>query len=723
MKLLDFGLAKAMPKADKGSLTSLPTQQGLTQEGSILGTFQYMAPEQLEGRDADARTDIFALGSVLYEMATGLKAFAGGSQASLISSIMTREPAPIAAAQPASPPALERIVRTCLAKDPEERWQSAADVKRELKWIAEGSQTDGSRVAATAAPRRAGWLPWTIAAAGALAAAGMAIAARRAPAQPSERMLFSIVPTERTVNNDFFALSPDGKALAFVGIAGGKSLVRLRSIGSEEVRALPGTDSPESVFWSPDGRSLGFVSRGKLRRIDIATGEISSLADAEVGRGGSWGIRGDILFAQKAVGVIYRVLASGGPTTPVTTFEKGDLVHRWPQILPDGKRFLFYVKTGNPETSGTYLASVGAPGRKLVLRNGATGVFAPPDTLLYARGEALLAQPFDLARAELTGAPVPITRPVMRAELGSFLDLFAVSESGLLVFRPGSAQRQLTLLDRRGTVVRKFGTPGVIMSVALSPDDREAAICTRSVETGAFTSSLVDLARDVVTPLAESAAMPAWSPDGRFVFYRHEGQNYEIWRKAAHGDLNEASIGIADSFASPHEVSTDGRYLLYTRMGGNFDVGMKDLREDSPPRILLGGAFDERSPHFSPDGRWFVYSSDEAGQSEIFVRRFPMTEEKWRVSTSGGQQPSWSRDGKEIFFVTLDGRFTAVPVSAGTSFAVGEAQALFRTPVRLNSVSNQYAASADGQRFLMTVPTQDFESEFFRVLVNWRAKP
>ena len=724
VKLLDFGLAKfAAPEDAVGSLTALPTRQGLTAEGTILGTIQYMAPEQLEGREADARTDIFALGAVFYEMATGKKAFAGASHASLISAIMKDDPAPITAVEPALPAALDRVVRTCLAKDPEERWQSVADIRQALGWI-DADAPAGARATSSSSRSsyyRHAWLPWSLAGALALAALYLAAVSRRPPPSGPRRMELSIVLPERTIQNDFFALSPDGTTLAFSGLVSGKSLLRLRELGSSEVRALPGTNSAESVFWSPDGRSLGFVARGKLRRIDVSTGSIEVLADAESGRGGTWSTRGDILFAQKAAGAIYRVRESGGPVTMETTLEKGDLLHRWPQFLPDGKHFLFFVKTGSRDTTGTYLAALGKPARKLVLRNGATGVFLPPATLLYGQGSALLSQRFDPETGALAGAPETVVRPVMRAELGSFIDLFTVSRTGVLVYRAGSAERQLTWIDRKGDVLGKVAQPDVIWSVTLSPDDREAAISTRTVETGAYTTSIIDIGRDASTPLVEAAAMPVWMPDGRHVLYRSEGQTYEIRRRSAHGDAQDESTGVIDSFATPHSASPDGRWLLYTRMGGNFDIGVQSLEGGGESRVLLGGEFDERTPRFSPDGHWFVYSSDEPGQTEIFVRRFPMTQEVWRVSTSGGQQPTWSRDGKEIFFVSADGQLMAAPVStAGPTLSIGAPQALFRAPVRLNSVTNQYAVSADGRRFLLAVPTEDFDAEPFRVLLNWQ---
>ena len=719
VKLLDFGLAKAIaPTSSPAQLTSFPTQAALTQEGMVLGTFQYMAPEQLEGKDTDARTDIFAFGCVLYEMATGKKAFSGKSQASLISSIMGTEPPAVSAVVPMTPPAFDRVVITCLAKDPEERWQSSADVKRELRWVGEGSEA-GAIAAAPAA--RASWLPWTIAALAVAAAAVLAIRSLGSAPTPAARMQLAIVPQQGTILSEFFDLSPDGKKLAFIGFAGDKSLVRIRDLASDETRELAGTDTAETVFWSPDGRSLGFVARGKLRSIELATGSIDILCDASAGRGGDWSRRGEILFPQKAVGAIYRVPASGGTPVAATTLEKGDVMHRWPQFLPDGRRFLFFAKTDRSETTGTYLASLESRGRKLLLRNGATGVFLSPDILLFGRGGALLAQHFNLDRGELTGEPETVTHPVMRGNLGSFRDLFTVSDSGIVVFRAGGAERRLTWVDRRGNALKTLGSPGVILSVSLSPDDRQAGFTVRSVETGVDSVWIADLYRDVITPLVESAFLPTWAPDGSSVFYGFRGAPSEIRRKAMRGEPKEESIGVVGTFANPHSLSPDGRYLLFSIFGRNHDIGVMDLQGHGKPQMLLSSEFTEAVPHFSPDGHWFTYSSDELGQTEIFVRRFPMTEEKWRISTAGGQQPSWSRDDKGIFFVALDDKLMAAPVSTGSSFSSGVPQPLFPSGLTLDIVANQYAASADGQRFLMAVPTQGGESGLFRVLLNWRA--
>jgi serine/threonine protein kinase len=716
VKLLDFGLAKAVAPSTPQQLTTFPTQQALTQEGTILGTFQYMAPEQLEGREADARTDIFAFGCVLYEMATGQKAFSGKSQASLISSIMGSEPPPISAVSPMTPPAFDRILRTCLSKDPEERWQSAADVKRELQWVSEGSQ---ERVPTMPHPLRRSWMPWAVAVVAVIAAAAFAVRSRR-PASAAERMELSIVPPEGFVLTEFFELSPDGGRLAYIAYGGGKCLVRVRDLGSGETRDLPGTDSAETVFWSPDGRSLGFVARGRLRSIDVATGSIDVLCDASAGRGGDWGPKGDILFPQKAVGAIYRVPSSGGTAVPATTLEKADVMHRWPQFLPDGNRFLYFAKTDRAETTGTYLASIGKPGRKIVLRNGATGMFLAPDVLLFVRSGSLLAQHFDLDRGALTGEPVPLTHSVMRGALGSFRDLFTVSDTGVIALRAGSSDRRLTWVDRRGTVLKTVGAPGVILNVTLAPDGREAGFTVRSLETGTDSILIADLDRDVITPLVESAFLPTWMPDGSAIFYGFRGVPNEIRRRALRGEPKEAPSGVLGTFTNPHSISSDGRYLLFSKFGRNHDIGVLDIQTRTAT-MLLASEFIEVTPHFSPDGRWFAYSSDELGESEIFVRRFPMTEEKWRISTAGGQQPSWSADEKEIFFVALDDKLMAARVATGATFSSGTPEPLFATTLALDGVvANEYAAAADRQRFLLALPTEGTASRIFRVITNWR---
>lgn len=309
----------------------------------------------------------------------------------------------------------------------------------------------------------------------------------------------------------------------------------------------------------------------------------------------------------------------------------------------------------------------------------------------------------------------------MRADLAWYRDLFSVSRQGIVVFRPGSAERRLVWLDRRGTVLKSVGPAGVIMNVSLSPDNRAAAFTLRQPETGTQSVWTLDLDRDVATPFVEAGWMPIFTPDGNSILFRSEGGAFDLHRKSLR-DQREETL-VSDNFATPFDVSADGRLVLYTRTKASQDIGVASLTGDRKPQLLLESEHEERVPGFSPDARWFTYSSAEPGQHEVFVRRFPVTDEKWAISNGGGVQPVWSRDGKEIFYGALDGRLMAVPVSAGTSFSSGTPQPLFQASLRLNVVARQYAVSADGQRFLMIVPTHDFDSELFRVLVNWKPKP
>jgi eukaryotic-like serine/threonine-protein kinase len=717
VKLLDFGLAKAMtPATPTADVTALPTRADLTLEGTILGTLQYMAPEQLEGKEADARTDIFALGAVLYEMATGKKAFTGSSQASLIGAILHTEPAPVSVVDPTCPPALDRIVTTCLAKDPEERWQSAADIRRELRWVDAGS-TAG---APARAPRRGAlaWLPWGIAGFAMLLAAGVTLQPRRPRADAPYPMLVSIVPPQRTVVTDNFEISPDGRHLAFTGIAAGRSLLRVRDLGSDEVRALSGTENAECPFWSPDGQFLAYYARGKLRRIEVSTSSIETIGDSEVGRGGAWSAQGTILFTPKAVGPIYRVSPSRREFSPATTFEPGDVVHRWPRFLDDGRRFLFFVKTQSVDSTGIYLASLDGPGRKLVLRNGGAGQFLPPDILFFVRGETLLAQHFDPSNGDLRGEPEAVTRPITRSDTNFYEDLFSVSRNSVVVFRRGSVERRLTWLDRRGVALKTVGPVGAIMNMTLSSDNRAAAFTFKEAESDLMRIFTLDLERDLATPFADSAWMPVWTPDGRGILFRNDGNISEMRHKSL-GDRTEETL-LADTFITPTDVSLDGRFVLFTRAKNQGDVGVLPLTGDRKPQILMQSEYDEREACFAPDGRWLTYTSSESGQFEVFVRRFPLTDEKWQISSEGGLQPTWGRDGKEIFYVDLNRRMMVVPVSARTTLSAQTPQPLFQTFLRLNNISRQYAVSADGQRFLMVLPMRDLESDTFQVLLNWR---
>ncbi|MGH9363662.1 MAG: protein kinase domain-containing protein [Thermoanaerobaculia bacterium] len=728
VKLLDFGLAKALPsppgRGQGEGLTSLPTMAGaqnLTQEGTILGTFQYMAPEQLEGKEADARTDIFAFGATLYEMATGRKAFSGTSQASLISAIMQNDPPPISSVHPISPPALDRVVRKCLAKDPEDRWQNAADLGSELKWIADGSQTG---VSASTAPRRRSWLPWAIAAIAAFVAVGALLRPRRAEMPAASRMILSILPPQGAAWTDWFALSSDGGRLALVASNEGRMQIWIRRLDEEEARPVAGTEGAENPFWSPDGRSLAFFGQSKLKRIDLESGAVQVLCDAGIGRGGAWGREGVILFAAGSPGGLSRVSASGGAPVTATRFEasRGDLVHRWPHFLPDGNRFLVFVWTGSAATSGIYLGSLESQDLKLLQPSREAGQFLPPDRLLYARGEALVAKRLDLDRAQPSGEPETLVPKVDVAEVGAFLRLFSASQNGVVAFRDAGYQRPLVWFDRRGNVAGRTSAVAGAAGFSLSPDEGLAAYSTGTLS--ASDVWILDLKRDVPTKFTSGsiANAPLISRDGRFLYYRFFGpKHFEIRRKPVRGSGPEETVFEGNAFETPQDETPDGKTLIVQSTRGSQDIWALALQSDRKLVPLVATEFAERAPRLSPDGRWFAYHSDESGRFEVYVRRFPVTEEKWQVSTRGGIWPYWRGDGKEIYYIGLDGAFMAAPVVMSQTFSVGTPESLFQTRLRLWTVQRQYAASRDGQRFLMIYPTQDPAASPMNVLLNWQA--
>jgi Tol biopolymer transport system component len=725
VKLLDFGLAKVMaPAAPAGSLTALPTQQGLTQEGTILGTFQYMAPEQLEGKEADARTDIFAFGATLYEMASGKKAFSASSQASLITAIMSSDPPPISSVRPMSPPLLDRVVRTCIAKDPEDRWQSAGDVGKELKWVAEGSAVGiAPPMTVSSKRRRRQRLGWAIAALMAILAFWGLLSARRPTAAIPPRMVLSILPPPGVGWTDFLTLSPDGRRLAFVGSGEGRTQIWIRNLDEETARPVASTENAENPFWSPDGRTLGFFSQSKLKKLELESGAIQVVGDADLGRGATWGRSGVILFANTASGTLSRVPAVGGVPAPATKLgaSRGDAVHRWPQFLPDGKRFLVFVRTGTPATTGIYLGSLDSMDLRLLQPSGAAGLFVPPDELLYARGETLVVQRIDLETVKALGEPQTLVRQVDNTEVAAFERLFTVSETGVVAFRDAGTQRPLVWFDRRGNVLQRTSAVAGSIGLALSPDGNLAAYGTGSMTTSDMW--FLDLKRDVSVRLTfnGTASAPVFSRDGRFVYFRNFGAKFfEIRRKPVRGGTEE-SVFEGTSFESPHDTTPDGKTLIVQNTRRSVDIWALPLEGDHKLVPLLTTDSSERTPRLSPDGRWLAYASDESGHYEVYVRRYPVTEEKWQVTTRGGGWPYWRGDGKEIYWVALDGTLMAAPISTTPSFSTGEPETLFLTRFRNLTAIRQYVVSADGQRFLLSQLVQDPAATPVQVLLNWQA--
>jgi eukaryotic-like serine/threonine-protein kinase len=739
VKLLDFGLAKAMaPRAEKSSLTSLPTQQNLTKEGSILGTFQYMAPEQLEGKEADGRTDIFALGAVLYEMATGKKAFSGTTQASLITAIMSSDPAPISSVQPMTPPAFDRVVKTCLAKDPEDRWQSAGDVAKELRWIGEGSAAGLAAPALVSSRRRVReWIAWSGFAIGISAAILAAALLRQSRAREVRPVRAFITPPEKTTFRFNFAsgppaLSPDGQKLVFsAGTADGKPLLWVRPLESLVAQPLPGTDDAVFPFWSPDGRFVGFFVGTKLKKIEVSGGPPVTLCEVpEGGRGGSWSRENTILFAGRYTPV-YRVSAAGGDPAAITRFDpvRKDTTHRWPLLLPDGMRFLYLASQVGYESQSNaiFVASLDGRENRLLLHASSNTEYAAGH-LLYVRERMLMAQPFDEKSARFAGDPFPIAE-VQYDTLFSRA-VFSVSD-GSLVYQSGSALREveLTWYDRAGKNLGSLRQALVKPSspARLSPDGKRVVVSISEPGSGAGGIWVYDIQRGVRTRLTFDGGdvFPAWSPDGlRIVFARRQQDNIRLYVKKADGSGPEDALVESPAKDIPTDWSADGKSIAFQRLGGpgktREDIWILPLSGDKKPFPFLRTEFSERYARFSPDGKWLAFGSNESGDNEVYVAPFPGPGGKLQVSTSGGHSPLWRRDGREIFYIAPDRKLMAVEVETSPALRIGNPRPLFQTHLPAPWIS--YEPSPDGQAFLLANLQSEETSPPVTLVLNWTSE-
>ena len=730
-KLLDFGLAKLRPAVGEvvGMSAAADVSSSLTRRGTILGTLQYMAPEQLEGKPADARTDIFAFGALLYEMLTGKRAFEGTSQASLISAILSSDPPPIALRQPLSSPALDRVVKKCLAKDPDERWQSAHDLTSELKWIAESGLQAGvaapgvdAQLRSRARTQSYGWITAAVFLLTTFALAG-ALYLRRAPVDTRVYRSTFVPPTNFAdtplPSTNLLALSPDGRHLAFVAPdANGRQVLWVRALADLAAQPLAGTESAGGPFWSPDSRYIAFSAAGKLRKIDRSGGPVISLCDTNTTSPGSWG-RGDVILFTRDGNGLSRVAAAGGTPTLATTLDTtgGERRHEYPFFLPDGRHFL-YAAAGDP-TSGIYVGSLDSPERIRLLDSFANAQYAS-GFLVFPHAGALMAQPFDATRLALSGEAMPVAEnPAFPLSVPptAALAAFVVSNTGVLVYQPSRMSR-FVWFDRAGKQISILGDPARYVSgVQLSPDGSQASVVvTDSPETANVW--LFDVARGVRTPLTVSGFVSAsiWSPDGsRVAFASH----VDLYQRLSTGEGAEELLLATDIRKMPESWSPDGQFLIYaTTAATNRDLWALPLFGDRKPFLFIGSPlFLEMGSQFSPDGHWLAYNSNESGESEVYVVPFPGPGGKVRISTVRGDNARWRRDGKEIFYLAGNTLMAAAVTAKGSRFEVGAVQRLFEVPM----VDGYwpYDVSRDGQRFL--VNTLEGEVPPLTIVVNWPA--
>ena len=739
-KLLDFGLAKQGPEGAPPISSAVMTKASpLTVQGTIIGTWQYMSPEQLEGSEADSRSDIFAFGALMYEMVTGRRAFEGRSQASLIAAIMGSEPPAPSSVAPGCPPALDRLVRRCLAKDPDDRWQSAIDLASELKWIGQESGSESASVAAarreipsraTGMRERAVWAGVALV----LLAATALLAARawRGTGEQPRLVRAAWLPPGGTKFDSRYApsVSPDGRTIAFVAIGDqGQSRLWVRELGAVEARVLPDTDGAAYPFWSPDGRWLGFFADDKLKKIDTAGGPAIPLCDAWDGRGGSWGTGGTILFQPRFSDPLSKVPAGGGTPEPVTKLDPSrfDVAHRWPHFLPGGKRFLFYVvSTTNPSTSehsGIYLGSLEESGARKVLRVDSRMAYAHGH-LLYKRGETLMAQPFDPARVELTGDPVPLASDVSGAAYSWGGANFGVSEGGVLVFLGGAGQglTELAWFDRSGRRLGQIGEPGLYWDPRLSHDGRRVAL---GIGRDASDLWLHDVGRGVLTRFTFDPAddtTPVWSPDdARVVFQSSRKGLGELYQRDAAGTGEDRMLFSSGTGLNANDWSPDGRFVAFASLSRktNWDLWIYSF-DDKQARPWLEGPLNQGGARFSPDGRFVAYYSGESGRGEVYVQSFPQQNQgRWQISQAGGEYPAWRADGKELFYLGSDGSLMAVDVRTTGTFDVGAPRSLFKVEAKVSS-GPSYDAAPDGQRFLVNaVGEKDRSGQAATLLLSW----
>ena len=745
-KLLDFGLAKVVgPAVGSSSFSMLPTTPpaAMTAQGAILGTFQYMAPEQIEGQEADARSDIFAFGAVLYEMVTGKKAFEGKSQASLIAAIIEREPAPIATSQAESPPALDRVIRTCLSKDPNDRFHSAHDLLLQLKWITLGGP---DAAAPTTAPvrttTRGGVRLAIVAAAGVLLAIAAAwVAWTFKPEAPRPVRRFAVdLPEGAQLNMNgtrtILALSRDGLHLAYAG-TGGLYLKTMNQLGAV---SIAGTANAGSPFFSPDGQWIGFNQINHIKKVAVTGGAPLDICDTGDPFGVSW--EGDTIYMGRGPDGIWQVPANGGMPTRLISVDATKEVAFGPQLLPGGKAMLFTLATQTGasqqdmwDNAAIVVEALDSHQRTIVWKGGSDARYVPTGHIVYVRQRTLLALPFDLKKRAATGNPIPVIDGIAFGGGGvqfggqAGASQYAFSTDGLLTYMPqsaASAARTVLWVDRQGRETALPIPARPLVYPRLSPDGSRLAIDIRDLDQDIW---IWDLARETLTrftfaPTPETN--PLWTPDGKRLVFSRAGQGI-FWQAA---DGTGSAEQLTESGADVHAVasfSADGSKLLFNSNSSvGFDIKMVDVRDKRVTPVLAQPMINELNPEVSPDGKWLAYQSDESGQNEVYVRPFPGVQDgRWQISRAGGTRPRWSKDGRELYFLagaainTGGAALMGVSVDTTPAFRAGNPAQILPGPYFSGLAGRTYELSQDGRRFLMVKEQSTSATARIVAVENW----
>lgn len=756
VKILDFGLAKLIEPTDGPvALANMPTLKMNTGPGAVIGTIGYMSPEQARGTAIDHRTDIFSFGCVLYEMLAGRRAFRGDTPADIIGAILRDDPPELSEINRQVPPGLGRVVRHCLEKAPAGRFQTAGDLAFALELLSVPSG------AAAAAPEQAAetvqssvvsrqktvvreWIAWALAALLFVAALTFALLYIRRPVKPAEAVSFTVPAPEKLTYGDAFALSPDGRRMAFVltGETGERTLW-VRALDSVTVQQLSGTEGADFPFWSPDGRYLAFFAAGKLKKIEATGGPTQILAE-EVGeepKGGAWGPDGTILLVPTVARYLHKVSASGGPVTPVTELDQSrdQTSHRWPWFLPDGRHFIYFSRSNRQDTQGLYVGSLDSKETKFLFSTKFRGAYVPAADagaggyLLFMRDQTLVAQAFDADKLQLSGEPFTVAEDVLSYPTSTGptgYATFSVSANGHLSYLSGEGvATQLTWFDRAGKNLGPLKVDGTYTEQQLAPDGK-TIVATRG-DRAESDLWMIDIAlgtpsRFTFGPASELS--PVWSSDGATVVFasNRTGTHY-LYKKSSGMTGSDVLLHETECDAYPDDWSKDGRFILYEQISTEtkFDIWVLRLSAERKPEpfVFLQTEFDESHAQFSPDGRFVAYVSNESGRAEVYVRSFPGQERKWQISTAGGDQPRWRRDGRELFYIAADKTLMAVPVSTGAALETGAPAPLFKTRVPLTTIStekNYYLVTDGGQRFLVS-QLEDRKTPPIAVVLNWAA--
>jgi Tol biopolymer transport system component len=700
-----------------------------------------MSPEQVRGQDVDHRSDIFSFGVILYEMLSGRQTFSGESAIEVMNAILKEEAPELGETNARISPALDKIVRRCLEKKPEQRFHSAHDLGYALEAVTSSSSSGSIRTEAvqaldtTTLAKRGGWrdhIAWIAAGVFALIAAltsGVAWFNRAQPAAQAVR--FTLLPPEKmSFAEPSLSLSPDGRQLAFSATdATGKTLLYLRPLNSFSAQPLPRTENAALPFWSPDSRSIAFFSEGKLKRVEVSGGAPQTLCEVKNAGGGAWNRAGEIIMAPTTGGALYRVPATGGVPTALTTLDqsRGEGSHWTPQFLPDDQHFLYYASCKQAGQSGIYVGSLSGQAARLVLSTDNSALYAAGH-LFFVRNGALMGQVFDTRALKLSGEPFLIAEQVKTYFL---VPHFSVSESGTLVFQTGEAQTpQLVWFDRNGKQLGTVGEPADYSNPSLSADDKHLAVGFREAKGKKRDIWLFDLARGAKSRFTFDPAddfNPVWSKDGSRIFFSSDrkGQR-DIFQKKVNAAEEEELIYTSSEMKNVCDLSPDGRLLIYNTNPSRNDTTKDDLwllplEGERNPKPFLKTQFTEAQAVISPDGHWIAFRSDESGRDEIYVATFPQLRGKWQVSVDGGAEPQWRRDGKELFFTDAGRKLMAAEVKTGSgTFETEVPKLLFETPLSVPG-RNRFVVSGDGQRFLVITRLEDARAPI-NVALNWMAE-